>query len=436
MSRAVMMVRETVEQRYGSGAADYMASLGDAIVTLFAHVHAATHRLLVMIAEFEALEGWRREGHQDCAHWLAFRTGIELHAAREKVRTARVLAGLPAIGAAMGRGELSFAKVRALSRIATPENEAELLELARGATAAQTERLVRGWRLGSRMDEDERERRRHESRTFSVFVNEEGMYVVRGQLTPEVGAALMRAVEAASDALFHEQGGREAPRDDRDAARLRADAVGLIAERALAAGFAREEAPVSGSRAERYQVVLHVEPETLAADGELGRSELEDGTRVTAETSRRVACDASVVRVEHDQDGSIRSVGRRTRTIPTALRRALEARDRGCRFPGCGLRFADAHHVHHWADGGDHGLDNCVLLCRYHQHLVHEGGWQVHWWGPGKPVFLDPRGGTFFDGRWEPPQGAADELIRQNAERGIAPDAWTPSAEWGAGSRF
>jgi hypothetical protein len=178
-----------------------------------------------------------------------------------------------------------------------------------------------------------------------------------------------------------------------------------------------DSTPISGTRAERYQVVLHVEASTLEEEGEPGRSELENVTRVSAETSRRISCDAGVICVTHPKrraegdgraegvgngigvDGSILSVGRRTRTISPALRRALEIRDRGCRFPGCGLRFTDAHHVKHWADGGETSLDNCVLLCRHHHRLVHEGGWQVGWWGAGRPVFYDPRGGTHFDGR-------------------------------------
>ena len=217
------------------------------------------------------------------------------------------------------------------------------------------------------------------------------MDVVTGRFTPEVGALLMRAIEAASDALFRE---REMPvaADDRDteteAKQRRADAVGLLAERALAAGFGRAECrapaagetecgreageaecgaaageiPISGTRAERYQVMLHVEPETLRADGEPGLSELEDGTRISQETSRRLTCDASVVRVSHARDGSILEVGRKTRIISPALRRALEVRDRGCRFPGCHLRFTDGHHVRHWIDGGETGLSNCLLL--------------------------------------------------------------------------
>src|SRR5690606_15921228 len=140
-----------------------------------------------------------------------------------------------------------------------------------------------------------------------------------------------------------------------------------------------------------------------------GRSELEDGTRVSAETSRRIACDASIVRVTRAHNGSVLDVGRRTRTIPPALRRALDVRDRGCRFPGCGRRFTDAHHVKHWADGGPTSLANCLLLCAWHHRLVHEGGWRIEWWGK-LPVFLDRHGNEHFEGRRTPPELPADPV--------------------------
>ena len=129
---------------------DRMDELADEITTLAAHIHAATHRLLTLIAEFDRLGGWEREGHRSCAHWLAYRTGIDLGAAREKVRVARALVDLPRASAAMARGELSFAKVRALTRVATSANEGDLLVLARGSTAADLERMLRSWRLASR----------------------------------------------------------------------------------------------------------------------------------------------------------------------------------------------------------------------------------------------------------------------------------------------
>jgi hypothetical protein len=478
---------------------DVVEDLGDEIATLAAHLHAGTHQLLTLLAEFDRMRGWELGGHYNCAHWLSFRTGLDLGTAREHVRVARALEELPETGAAMARGALSFSQVRALTRVAEAETEADLLELAQGCTTAQLERMVRAWRKGSRADEAEWERERHRSRTLSVFPDDDGMYVVQGRLDPEVGALLMRAVEAASDALYRERrrvperAPVEAPGDavekaagdarggvhdtGREAARRRADAVGLLAERALAAGFGgrepvearsgadasdergcarrREvtEVPISGTRAERYQVVLLVDHETLAEEGEPGRSELEDGTRVSAETSRRVSCDAGLVRLTRARDGSgdgrrrpTLNLGRRTRTVSPALRRALEVRDRGCRFPGCGLRFTEAHHVVHWADGGETSLDNTVLLCRYHHRLVHEDGWRVEWWGIGRAAFRDPRGSVHMAGRErlpprlpggpggpDGPGGPRDPvatLARQNRLRGAEPDVWTASARW------
>ena len=465
---------------------DQVEDLGDEIATLAAHIHAGTHRLLTLLAQFDRLRGWEPAGHQSCAHWLSFRTGLDLGTAREHVRVARALEELPQTGSAMARGELSFSQVRALTRVAEASTEADLLELAEGCTTAQLERMVRAWKKGNRADEAEWERERHRSRAFSVFPDEDGMYVVQGRLDPEVGALLMRAVEAAGDALYRERrwildeagdGAHSVARPvapvvtldtGREAAQRRADAVGLLAERAMAAGFgasdadpvesrsepeprselgprSEPEAPISGTRAERYQVVLHVDPDTLAEEGEPGRSELEDGTRISAETSRRLSCDTSLVRLTRAPNGSpdgsgdghrglALNVGRRTRTISPALRRALDARDRGCRFPGCGLRFTEAHHVVHWADGGETSLDNTLLLCRYHHRLVHEEGWSIEWWGAGRAAFRDPRGSVDLEERGRPPPPLPIDpvaaLARQNRLRGAEPDAWTASARW------
>ena len=384
----------------------------------------------------------------------------------------------------MAQGELSFAKVRALTRVATPESEGDLLELARCSTAAQLERTVRAWRRMCRFDENELEKIRHRSRCFSVFPDEEGMYVVRGRLDPEVGAMLMRAVDAASDALFKASIPKGGTPEDIEPRQRRADAVGLLAERALAVGFGCAErsgaaadgertkdatgqptadrkagadiVPLSGTRAERYQVVLHVEASTLENEREPGRSELEDGTRVSAETSRRLSCDASVVRLTkapgdkvhdgdvHDgkapdgtvldgsmRDSSVGDVGRKTRTIPPALRRALEAGDRGCRFPGCGLRFTDAHHVRHWADGGETKLENLVLLCRFHHRLVHEEGYTVHFPRGDRPYFLDPRMRLLSDVPPPPPRlppEPVEALVQENRLRAVEPGYLTSAA--------
>ncbi len=392
----------------------------DRVAVLYGEITAATREFLRAVAACDAHGDWAEAGFASCADWLAWRLGVSRMTASEKVRAARALEALPLISAAMDRGELSFSKVRALTRVATPESEAELLAYAMSNSAASLERLARSWKLLDRTGEQRVEQLRHRTRSLSVFPDGEGMYLVRGRLTPEVAAVLMRALEAAGDALY------AADRDDAaarpDPTQRRADAMGLLAERALAGGF--EDGPISGSRAERYQVVLHVEPATLRAGGEPGMSELEDGTRFTAENSRRTACDASVVEIDVGAQGELLGVGRRRRTVPPALRRALEARDRGCRFPGCGLRFTDAHHIEHWADGGATSLKNTVLLCRRHHRLVHEEGHRVLSDAVGQVVFFDPRGKPIAAS--SPPTALGDDplgvLIERNRERGVEPD--------------
>ena len=364
---------------------DDLFELGERIAELAAHINIATYEMLTLVADFDRREGWA-DNFASCAEWLAWRTGRTLAAARENVRVAHALEELPLTATAMKSGQLSYTKVRTMTRVATPETEATLLEYAQSTSAARLEWLARGWKKLSRDGELAAEDVRHRSRTFSVAIDADGMYVVRGRLEPEVGAVLMRAIEAASDALYRGEDGDARPRNRQ----RRADAAGLVAERALAAGFDEGEAVGSGSRAERYQVVVHTDAATLAERGETGRSEL-DGVRVSAETSRRMACDAARVAMCH-RDGEVVSVGRRTRTIPPHIRRALEERDRGCRYPGCASRFTEAHHVKHWADGGETSLANTILLCRRHHRLVHEGGTRLALDRDGKAAFFTREG--------------------------------------------
>jgi len=382
-----------------------------------------------LLAEFDRRSGWQDTGFSSTAEWLAWRIGIKPGAARERLRTALALEQLPETSEAMENGELSYTKVRAITRVARPDNETALLEFARAGSAAALERVVRGWKALDRKSEVTAEQLRHRSRRFSAWVDDDGMVVVKGRLDPEVGAIFMRAVDAASDALYREDARdgearhgkpEDAGLDDTKPEQRRADAVGLIAERALGAGFGvrggegpehpeEDSTPVSGSRAERYQVMLHVDMGTLQEDAEAGRSELEDGTRISAETSRRIACDAGLVKIFHGADGQVVGAGRRSRTTSPSMRRALEARDRGCRFPGCGLRFTDAHHVKHWADGGETSLENLLLLCKVHHRAVHEGGVRVCIDRNQQVVFFTPRGRALFEAPPERDRSMAPE---------------------------
>jgi len=507
---------------------DPIRTLEDRILALAAQLDAATFRLLDLVAEFDRRRGYELGGHPSTAHWLAARAGFGMNAARERVRTARALEELPLVSAKMASGQLSYAKARALTRIATPGDEAELVELSLDRSAAEVERMVRGWRLGSVRDEKAREELRYQSRTLTIVPDLDGMYRVRGVLTPEQAAMVMRGIDAAADALFREawpgpayesrvpegaeidgdaspaEAASRAEESRAAAARRRADAFALLAERALWAGFGgkgsergsvAEKAgdtevpevesddpatkkpnpnsvaspgheascgcgaahgpgsapvPISGSRAARTHVILHVDLDVLRGEPDAGvgsrgetrpgpeRSELADGVRVTAETSRRLSCDASVVPLflapagegegaDHGNGCGAAASGRRIvdighmkRIVSPALRRALDARDRGCRFPGCGCRFAEAHHVVHWSVGGESSLENCILLCRHHHRLVHEGGWTMVYNGTGNPIFHDPLGGTHYSGRFRAPvlpPDALAELERENTRK-------------------
>ena len=410
------------------------AALGDAIAELAARIQAATYELLVMVREFDEREGWG-QGFMSCAHWLNWRTGLAMGAAREKVRVARALGELPRLSATMRRGAISYSKVRAITRVATPETEERLLDFARCATAAHVERLVRAWRRVDRIEEAADERRRHTSRHLDTWVDEDGMLVVRGRLSPEVGAVVQRALEAAADRLYHKSEDESQVRatgpeqDDRASVSMgqrRADALGLIAESAFADDLD------GGTAGDRYQVVVHVDEEVLQDDAEMGQSALDDGTHVPAETARRIACDASNVVMRHGPDGTVLDVGRKTRTIPPAIRRALASRDHRCRFPGCESRHCDAHHVRHWADGGATRLDNLLLLCRRHHRAVHEEGFTVELRDDGEAQFCWPNGRPFPDA--PPPHDWTNEpLAPTNAAltaAGITVDEDTATPDW------
>src|SRR3989454_7562333 len=166
--------------------------LGDEIAELSAHREVANARLLDLIREFDARNGWAGQGARSCAHWLAWRLGIELHAARERVRTARALGGLPKLRHALAHGQLSYAKVRALTRVATPETEDRLLAFGMAGSAAHVARLVHGWRHVDRAAENRAMVARQRNRTLQGYQADDGLVVVRGRLAPEVGAVLIQ----------------------------------------------------------------------------------------------------------------------------------------------------------------------------------------------------------------------------------------------------
>ena len=366
----------------------HLEDLSNEIAELSAHIQAATHRLLTLIREFDEVGGWH-EGFRSCAHWLAWRTGLELGAAREKVRVARALPELPQTAAALERGEVSYSKVRALSRVADAESEDHFLAVARHGTAAQLERVVRATRRAHLTVENNRAEQQQAARYLSWRSEEDSTLRLEARLPAEDGARLLRALESAVNALALEanettEGGAgtegnaqqaKGPREGIGA--RRADALLRLADGALAAGL-------PGCRAaDKHRVVVHVDAAVLADPSAEGRCDL-DGNGgghapvLSAETSRRLACDAQVVTIVEDASGTPLDVGRAKRTLPSALRRALDSRAPRCEFPGCEHeRYLEAHHIEHWASGGATKLSNLAQLCAFHHRAVHEGGWQL-----------------------------------------------------------
>jgi len=244
--------------------------LGEEIAELSAHIEVATARLLDMIRDFDARGGWAN-GFKTCADWLSWRVGMDRGAAHQRVRVARALPNLPRISQAFACGELSYSKVRALTRVATPETEERLLKFARCGTAVHVERLVRGWRRVDRNAENLEAAQRHKSRALYVYQDEDGMFVVRGRLTPEVGAVIRQALAAACDRMHANAPVNPAEGLAPSAGQRQADALGMIAEAALHGDLD------PGAPGERYQVVVHVDAQVLADPDQPGQSVLEDG---------------------------------------------------------------------------------------------------------------------------------------------------------------
>jgi hypothetical protein len=404
--------------------------------------NAETYRLLLLVRDFDDRFGWAKWGLRNCAEWLAWRCGLTLSAAREKVRTAQALRSLPAISAAFADGRLSYSKVRALTRVAHTGDEDLLLAYALEATAAQVEERCRQMR-NVEPESVEIARRVWERRSLTMFRDRaRGCMRITIELPAEEGELVGRAIESAVAAGEVAHGVEFATDPGRAADAWRAqqaDAVVAISKTYLGFRAGAAERPSEGPSAEgqepcsrepgvdgnrvgtrsasvadHHLVIVHVDEKSLR--GGIGRADL------AIETIRRHLCDGSMIPVVEDDRGNPLDVGRKQRTVTTALKRALWSRDRGCSFPGCHhTRYVDAHHIRHWTNGGETKLDNLTLLCTNHHTLLHEGGFTIH---------DDAQGGIYFrrpDGRVIPKGGyrAADMLD----DVAVASASENPSAE-------
>jgi hypothetical protein len=390
--------------------------LGDQVAELAAHINAATGRWLRLLGELE--EVGCDDGYRTLPHWLSWRCGMSIGTARDHVRVAQRLRARPLIAAAFERGEISYSKVRALMRLEDDFDEELMLSFALHASASQIETIVRGCRRCVAVDDGAE--RQFAERSFSWSYDEEGGVVFKGRLPAEQGALVVRALEAARDALGPPPA-EVAEGQPWDLAELtnspearRADAFLAVAQSALAERI---------SSADIYQVVVHVDADSLASDApEDVDCRLEDGSPLPSELARRLTCDGSIVRVV-ERDGKTLSIGHKTRTISPAMRRALAMRDDGCTFPGCcQRRHVDGHHIKHWVDGGDTDLENLVQLCRFHHMLIHKGLFKITREDDGTCTYLRANG-TVVRQAPRQPRGDCTSLKSANTARGLRPTA-------------
>jgi hypothetical protein len=397
------------------------------ICELAGHLAAATCRFLVLLADFDARRGWASWEMSSCAQWLSWKCQLSSGTAREHVRVARALRGLPVIRGRFAAGRLSYAKVRALTRIATPATEAGLAELAGPMTANQLERFARAHRQVTQVEDAEARVRRRLTWRFE----EDGSLSGTFRLPPLQGAVLLKALRAACAGLAGQAAGppagvsAETPAPETPAApdapaasapvvRTSSDlADGLVA---VAESFLAGK--VAGADdAEVYQVVVHAGTDVLAATGtdpsvsagtpaaparvpgdpaDPARCHLQDGPAISVSTAQMLACTAALSWMRHGDAGEILALGRRRRKPSSAIRRAARERDHGrCRYPGCESRRVDLHHIQHWVNGGRTDLDNLISLCPFHHQVVHDRGYLIAAAPPGGFAFYRP-GGTLL----------------------------------------
>jgi hypothetical protein len=334
------------------------------------------------IAELERRRSFELDGHRSMSAWLASRFRLAWSVASRRVRQARAFEHLPATRAALAEGEISTSAAAELlaARETDPERfgevEGTLLALARELALPELRTATAHWKAIACGERFEREHeRRFDMRRLHVSPLLDGMVRVDGDLDPETGQTLITALRAVQDAAV-----RSGP-DGRTAPQRRADALGELCR----AWLDRSDRPVVGGERPHLTVTMDL----ASLEGRAGRRcDLDEAGRIPAEAARRLACDAKVARVITDGSSVPLDVGRRTPVVSAPLRRAVVVRDRHCRFPGCDRphTWCDAHHVHHWADGGPTSLGNLILLCRAHHRAIHAKRFAVEV-SDGRPRF-------------------------------------------------
>jgi hypothetical protein len=417
----------------------------DSIVTLERQLAASR---LETIYEISGRGTPAKRGYASPKMWLHRELKTHSHAAGEMVYLAKAIQSLPDVAGSLAKGEVSEAQaaaiakaIDAISREASPaEQEATTRCLIEQAAICTPEELVKAGNHAlsyvapaaaedlERKQAEAQERKAWENRTLSLTNDSSGRVRINGWLTAEA-AAIFRSVldplcnparhrrpdgspadplapcphnepvpddpfglaQAQPCARCHEDGestdddhARDGLRDPRTPAQRRHDALVEICQLLLGTG----ELPVNGGS--KPQLTLTLPYDLLNQQLKMGT--LDTGEKLTAEATRRLACDAGIIPAILDGKGLPLDLGRERRLIDGALRRALILRDKGCAFPGCDRppRWCQGHHVTHWVDGGETTLANSVLLCGFHHRFSHDGDWEIRFGPDGLPRFIPP----------------------------------------------
>ena len=349
--------------------------LEEDIISLSAHINAQEYEFLVLVREFDLRQGWKAYHFNHCAEWMNMKCGIAPSTAREKLRVANALFDLPLTSRAFQKGDLSYSKARSLTRILTPHNEEHHLDFAIAATAAQVDKHCLELRNVQREISIVDANRLHDHRYLSWSAHSDGSVTLSVELPKESADLVIKAIEKAASG--------HPPRGAIDLVQQQADALVDMARTYLSGEDGKKSCT-----ADHYQVTVHVDEKALRGDpDENSKSDL------PIETVRRLCCDSSVIAATDDENGNTRDISRKHRVVHPSLRRKLMCRDKGCRFPGCTHeKWLDAHHVVHWADGGETTVDNLVMLCSNHHRLLHEGGFEIKLGATGEWHFRNASG--------------------------------------------
>jgi hypothetical protein len=375
-------------------------------------IHERNLRIQALTAEqardlalLDEVDGWRGDGRRDCVDWVSCELGYSLPNARALVAAGQAARDLPELGDAFTAGELSVDKMKLLGAgVVSREDEGTWVETARSSSPAELARRCREARNSQRTG-PERDRAQRVQRHLHTWYDEENMFRISGALPSYEGAIVQIALHRFEERLRASQPIDLDPPDDPGGAR-KADALVWICEAALS-----ETGSTDAPCAPPAELIVHADYDVLTGANPHGRGHVEDGPALSTARLRQLGCDATV-KTLIERDGVAIAEGRQKPVVPRAMKRAVRSRDGVCGYPGCAVPATrcEAHHVHHWFDGGPTEVWNILSLCDRDHDAHHRGEFDIFRTLAGDLQFVRPDGevfGTLTGGHWKRPRNRA-----------------------------